>query len=62
MSTVQEVLTIALMLVTVFALFYSDIELTYKIGIGALAFSVIFLITIASQVLKQEKELRSTPN
>jgi hypothetical protein len=56
MSTVQEVLTIALMLVTVFALFYSDIELTYKIGIGALAFSVIFLITIASQVLKQEKE------
>jgi hypothetical protein len=44
------------MLVTAFALFYSDIELTYKIGIGALAFSVIFLITIASQVLKQEKE------
>ena len=56
LSTVQEVLVLALMLVTAFALFFSDIEWTYKIGIGALAFSVIFLTSLASQVLKQEKE------
>ena len=56
LSTVQEVLVLALMLVSVFALFFSDIEFTYKIGIAALAFSVIFLTSLASQVLKQEKE------
>ncbi len=56
LSTLQEVLVLALMLVSVFALFFSDIEFTYKIGIAALAFSVIFLTSLASQVLKQEKE------
>jgi hypothetical protein len=56
LSTVQEVLVIALMLVSVFALFFSDIELTYKIGIAVLAFSVIFLTTLANQLLEQQKE------
>ena len=58
LSTVQEVLVLALMLVSVFALFFSDIEFTYKVGIAALAFSLIFLTSLASQVLKQEKEKR----
>ena len=58
LSGVQELLVLALMIVSVFAIFYSDIELAYKIGIAALAFSVIFLTTLASQVLKQEKENR----
>jgi hypothetical protein len=53
---VQEILVLALMLVSVFAIFYSDMELTYKIGIAVLAFSVIFLATLASQLLQQEKE------
>jgi hypothetical protein len=56
MSTVQEVLVLALMLVSVFALFFSDIDFTYKLGIAALAFTVIFLTSLASQLLKQEKE------
>jgi hypothetical protein len=56
LSTVQEVLVLALMLVSVFALFFSDIDLTYKIGIAVLAFSLIFLTSLASQLLKQEKE------
>jgi hypothetical protein len=56
LSALQEVLVLALMLVSVFALFFSDIELTYKIGIAALAFSLIFLTSLASQMLKQEKE------
>ena len=58
LSTLQEVLVLALMLVSVFAIFYSDMELAYKIGIAVLAFSVVFLTTLASQVLKQEKENR----
>jgi hypothetical protein len=58
LSGVQEILVLALMLVSVFAIFYSDMELTYKIGIAVLVFSVIFLASLASQVLKQEKENR----
>ena len=56
LSPVQEALVLVLMLVTAFALFFSDIEFTYKIGIAVLAFSVIFLTSLASQMLKQEKE------
>jgi len=56
MSGVQEALVLALMLVSVFALFFSDIEFIYKIGIAALAFSVVFLASLASQLLKQEDE------
>jgi len=60
LSGVQEILVLALMLVSVFAIFYSDMELMYKIGIAVLAFSVIFLTTLASQVLKQEKDNRQS--
>jgi hypothetical protein len=55
LSRVQEVLVLALMLVSVFALFFSDIDFAYKIGIAVLAFSVIFLTTLANQLLGQEK-------
>jgi len=58
LSSVQEILVLALMLVSVFAIFYSDMELAYKIGIAVLVFSVIFLTSLANQVLKQEKEKR----
>ena len=56
MSGVQEVLVLALMLVSIFALFFSDLELTYKIGIAALVFTLIFLTTLASQLLKEGEE------
>jgi protein-S-isoprenylcysteine O-methyltransferase Ste14 len=55
---VQEILVLALMLVFVFAVFYSDIEFTYKIGITVLVFSIIFLAGVAGQVLKQAEEKR----
>ena len=55
-DSIQEVLVLALMLVFIFAVIYSNIELTYKIGIGALVFSVIFVTGLASQALKQQKE------
>ena len=48
-------LVMGLMIVLVFALF-SNIELTYKIGIGVIVFALIFLTTTASQVLKQAEE------
>ena len=57
---VQEVLVLTLMLVSIFALFYVDIDVTYKIGIAVLVFSVIFLTTLATQILRQEKENRQT--
>ncbi|HLE74501.1 MAG TPA: hypothetical protein VI864_00430 [Candidatus Bathyarchaeia archaeon] len=56
LNRVQEVLVLALMLVFVFAVFYSDIEFTYKIGIAVLVFSIIFLTGAAGQVLKREEE------
>jgi hypothetical protein len=56
MSGVQEILMLALMLVSILALFFSDLEFTYKISIAALAFSIIFLTSLASQLLNQEKE------
>jgi hypothetical protein len=56
LSGVQEVLVLALMLVSIFALFFSDLELAYKIGIAALVFSLVFLTTLASQLLKEDKE------
>lgn len=55
-SGVQQALILALMMVSVFSLFYFDIDLTYKIGIGVFAFTVIFLMTLATQILRQQKE------
>ena len=57
---VQEVLVLTLMFVSIFALFYVDLDVTYKIGIAVLVFSVIFLTTLATQILRQEKENRQT--
>jgi hypothetical protein len=56
MDKVQEALTFALMLVVIITLFYLNIDWTYKIGIGALAFAVIFLAGLAMTALKQQEE------
>jgi hypothetical protein len=56
LNSVQELLVLALMMVFVFAVFYSDIEFTYKIGITVLIFSIILLSGLAGQILKQEEE------
>ena len=56
MSAVQEILVLALMLVSIFALFFSDLDFTYKIGITALVFAVIFLTSLASQLLQEGNE------
>lgn len=56
MSVIQEIFILALMLVSVFALFFSDLELNYKIGIAALVFSLIFLTSLAIQLLREGKK------
>jgi hypothetical protein len=55
LGRLQEAMVITLMLVIVFAL-NSNIELSYKISIAVLVFTIIVLSTIASEVLKQQKE------
>ncbi len=57
MNRVQEALVMALMIVLVFALF-SNIELAYKISIGVIVFTLILLLSTASQILKQAEETR----
>ncbi len=56
MDTVQEVLVFALMIVFIFAVLYSGIEWTYKIGIGALVFTLVIVASMGIQAIKQQKE------
>jgi hypothetical protein len=59
-SGLQEVLVLALMLVSVFAIFYVNMDVTYKIGMVVIVFAVIFLTTLATQMLKQQAEVKKT--
>jgi hypothetical protein len=56
LNRVQEALVFALMLVFVFAVLYSNIDFTYKIGIAVLVFSIIFLTSIAAAALRQAEQ------
>jgi TM2 domain-containing membrane protein YozV len=53
---VQEILTLALMIVFIFALLYTEMNLMYKVGIGAIVFAVIFITNIVNQALKQQEQ------
>ncbi|MGD0995038.1 MAG: hypothetical protein ABR909_05885 [Candidatus Bathyarchaeia archaeon] len=59
-SGVQEVFILALMIVAVFGLFYVGINIMYKVGIAVIVFSIIFLMTLATQILRQQKETKPT--
>ncbi len=52
----QELLTMALMAVFIFAVFYSQMELIYKVGLGVLVIIIVLLTRIAGQLLSQIKE------
>ncbi len=56
MDSIQEFLVLALMLVFIFAVLYSGMDWTYKIGIGALVLTLVFVSTIANQAIKQQRE------
>ena len=55
LNRVQEVLVMGLMIVLVFAV-WSNIELTYKISLGVIVFTLILLTSMAAQVFKQAEE------
>lgn len=59
LTGVAELLVMVLMIVLVFALF-SNLELLYKLSIGVMVFTLIFLTSVAAQVLKQQKETKQT--
>ena len=56
MDRIQEVLVLGLMLVFIFAIMYSGMDWLYKIGIGALVVTLVFVATMANQALKQQRE------
>jgi hypothetical protein len=55
LDKIQEVLLIALMIVLFVAVFYSDIELLYKVIISVMGFSIIFLVGLVSQAIEQKE-------
>jgi len=55
-SGIQEALILALMLVFVFAILYVDISIMYKVGVAVIVFSVMFLMSLATQILREQKE------
>ena len=57
-SGVQEALILALMLVFIVAVFYIDLDITYKIGIAVLVFSLIMLSGLATAYMQAQKESR----
>ncbi|NLE04937.1 MAG: hypothetical protein GX638_09060 [Crenarchaeota archaeon] len=56
MTGIQEAFIFALMIIFIIAVIYSNIDFRYKIGIGALVFTIIFIASLANQVLKQQEE------
>ena len=53
LSGLQEIFIVVIMLISFFAIFYSDIETGYKIGIAVLVVGIVFLASFAAQILKQ---------
>ena len=53
---VAEILVLALIMVFMFAVLYSSMNLTYKVGLGALVFTLVLVSMVADQALKQQKE------
>ena len=56
MDSIQEVLVLGLMLVFIFAVMYSSMSWTYKIAIGMLVVTLVFVATMANQALRQQRE------
>ncbi len=55
-DTINEALVLGLMLVFIVVILYSGIDWTYKLGIGAVVFTMIFVSTVANQALRQLRE------
>jgi protein-S-isoprenylcysteine O-methyltransferase Ste14 len=57
-SSLQEALVLVLMMVSVVAVLYFDMDITYKISIIAIVFAVIFLSSLATQMMRQQREIK----
>ena len=57
---VQQALFLVLMLVTLLAVFSTNWNLTYKIGIALIAFAIIFMSILAAALLQAQKENQQT--
>ena len=55
LDKIQEVLVLALMIVFFVAVFYSNIEFLYKIIVSTMVFSIIFLVGLVNQAIKQKE-------
>jgi 4-hydroxybenzoate polyprenyltransferase len=56
MDKVQEALVLGLMLIFIFVIAYSGIGWVFKIGIGAMVVTLVFIATLANQALRQQRE------
>lgn len=56
LDRIQEALVLALMLIFLVAVFYSNIALLYKIIVSVLVFSIILLVGLVNQAVKQEED------
>ena len=55
-DNVKQLLVLALMIVFIVAVMFTDIDFMYKLGISALVFGIIFMTSLADQAAKQEEE------
>ncbi len=52
----EQALVLILMMIALLSFFYAPIDLAYRIGIVVFAFAVMFLGTLAIQILRAQKE------
>jgi large-conductance mechanosensitive channel len=57
-TSVVDMLALVLMLVAFYAAIQTEMSLSLKIGILVIAFAIFFLVTVASQALRRQKEIR----
>jgi len=55
LDKIQEALVLALTIVFLVAVFYSNIEFLYKIVVSVLVFTIIFLLGLVNQTVKQKE-------
>ena len=53
LSGIHGIFLVLLLLISSIAIFFSDIDTGYKIGIAALVFGIVFLASMATEILKQ---------
>ena len=58
LGSVQGILTLALTLIVAIGIFYTNLDLSYKISIAIFAFVIMFLASLANVIIQMQKEAR----